>query len=46
MTPCAPRACASSDGDRAPDNIAVLYRAMQYASNLNLTFALRGTCRP
>ncbi|XBD74680.1 hypothetical protein ABFY27_01240 [Akkermansia massiliensis] len=35
-----------TDGDRAPDNMLLLYRAMQYASNLNLTFALRGTCRP
>ena len=31
-----------TDGDRAPDNMLLLYRAMQYASNLNLTFALRG----
>jgi len=28
-----------TDGDRAPDNMLLLYRAMQYASNLNLTFA-------
>ncbi len=35
-----------TDGDRAPDNMLLLYRAMQYASNLNLTFALRETCRP
>ena len=31
-----------TDGVRAPDNMLLLYRAMQYASNLNLTFALRG----
>ena len=31
-----------TDGDRTPDNMLLLYRAMQYASNLNLTFALRG----
>lgn len=31
-----------TDGDRAPDDMLLLYRAMQYASNLNLTFALRG----
>ncbi len=31
-----------TDGDRAPDNMLLLYRAMQYASSLDLTFALRG----
>ncbi len=31
-----------TDGDRAPDNMLLLYRAMQYASSLELTFALRG----
>lgn len=41
--PCAPRMSVSSrTGTVRPDNMLLLYRAMQYASNLNLTFALRG----
>lgn len=31
-----------TDGDHIPDNMLLLYRAMQYASSLSLTFALRG----
>ena len=31
-----------TDGDRVPDNLLMLHRAMKYAAELNLTFAIRG----
>lgn len=31
-----------SDADKTPENILLLYRAMQYAGQLGMTFALRG----
>jgi dihydroorotase len=31
-----------TDGDNVPDNLLMLHRAMKYAAELNLTFAIRG----
>ncbi len=31
-----------SDGGKMPDNLLMLYRAMKYAAEMNLTFAIRG----